>query len=260
VTYLGSRGDIIVDQSLPVSDVTSSLDGVQLTYQRFDDWFGRTANLQVNQAWARSYTEGLVNGEREFRDVSGLLDTQIRAAINLYGAPAMNREEFAALRRDPKPLVGASLTVNVPTGDYDDDRIINLGTNRWQLRPAIGAIVPLTGTVLFETEAAIWWFEDNSDFLGDTREQNPVLSLQAHIIKRFSPGFWISANATYYYGGRAGLAGEVKRGEQQNTRLGLTGVLPLGGGRALRASFSDGIDVRSGGDYRQFTLSFLQGF
>lgn len=260
ISYLGTRGDIVVDQSLPVSDVSSSLDGVQLAYQRFDDWFGRTASLQLNQASARNYTEGIVEGERRVRDVSGLMDTQVRAAINLYGAPAMDREGFMALRRNPGPLIGASLTVTAPTGDYDNDRIINLGTNRWQLRPAFGAIVPVTDTVLFEAEAAVWWFQDNDDFIGTTREQDPVFSLQAHFIKRFAPGYWISANATYYNGGRSSVDGGPSRGLQQNTRLGITGVFPLTKGRAIRASFSDGVSVNTGGDYRQISISFVQGF
>ncbi len=46
----------------------------------------------------------------------------------------------------------------------------DLGTNRWALKPAVGMIVPLHPTWLFEIEVGAWLFGDNDDFLGETRE------------------------------------------------------------------------------------------
>ena len=61
----------------------------------------------------------------------------MRLAVNLYGAPALNLEEFASYRQDL--IIGASLTASIPWGEYDNRQLINIGANRWFLQPAIGA-------------------------------------------------------------------------------------------------------------------------
>ena len=41
-------------------------------------------------------------------------------------------------RIEMRTLVGVSLTVAPPLGQYDDTKVINLGTNRWSVKPEIG--------------------------------------------------------------------------------------------------------------------------
>ena len=35
-------------------------------------------------------------------------------------------------------IVGASLQVSAPFGQYDNDRLVNIGTNRWSFKPESG--------------------------------------------------------------------------------------------------------------------------
>jgi hypothetical protein len=168
----------------------------------------------------------------------------------------MDAAGFQALRNNPKTIIGASVVFQAPTGDYDSDRLINLGTNRWAVKPALGIIVPLHPTWLFEVEVGAWFFGDNDDFLGQTREQDPILSTEAHLIKRIRPGLWASLDVNYYTGGDTRIGDEFSDDLQRNSRAGLTLVFPFQRRHAFRAAYSTGISTRSGGDFEMYSLSW----
>jgi hypothetical protein len=254
LAYQRNTGDIVIDPSLPITGVESEIDYLQIGYQRFFSLLGRTATVQFSLPYADGFTEGFVDGEFRQRTTTGLTDARLRLAINLRGAPTMDAAGFQALRADPKTIIGASLLVQAPTGDYDSDRLINLGTNRWAVKPALGMIVPLHPTWLFEIEVGAWLFGDNDDFLGQTRKQEPIISTEAHLIKRIRPGFWVSLDANYYTGGKTRIGPDFSDDLQRNARAGFTLVFPLKGRYALRAGFSTGISTRSGGDFEIYTL------
>lgn len=260
LSYQHSQGDIIVDQSLPVTGVDSSIDYLQLSYQRTFDFAGRTANFSAIQLASDGTTTGNADGEQLTRRTVGMGDTILRWAVNLSGAPAMDREGFAALRANPKPIIGASLSVTAPTGEYDKDRIINLGGNRWSVKPGLGLIYPLNSSWLLETEVSVAFFQDNDDFVGNTREQEPIVNGQLHLVKRFSPGFWAALDANYYVGGRTRVDGSRNKDLQRNSRFGATLVYPLAPGHALRLSGSKGTVTESGGDYDLFSVSWIHAF
>jgi hypothetical protein len=159
--------------------------------------------------------------------------------------------------RGPRTIVGASLLVQLPTGEYESDKLINLGTNRWAVKPAVGVIWPLRPTWLLEAEVGAWFFSDNDDFLGRTREQDPILSTEIHLVKRIQPGFWASLDANFYVGGRTVVDGTRRADLQRNSRVGVTLVFPVKGRHALRGSFSSGVATESGGDFNMFNLSYL---
>lgn len=255
LAYQRNSGDIVIDPSLPLTGVESEIDYFQVGYQRFFSLFGRTAAAQLSLPYADGFTEGFIEDEFRQRQTTGLTDARLRLTVNLRGAPTMDAAGFQALRDDPKTIIGASLLVQAPTGDYDGDRLINLGTNRWALKPAIGVIVPLHPTWLFEVEVGAWFFGDNDDFLGATRAQDPIVSTEAHLIKRIRPGFWASLDVNYYVGGETRIGDDFRDDLQRNSRAGFTLVFPVKRRYAIRAGFSTGIATRSGGDFEMVSLS-----
>jgi len=256
LAYQRNSGDIVIDPSLPITGVQSEIDYLQVGYQRFFSLFGRTAMAQFSLPYADGLTEGVIEGEFRRRNTAGLTDARMRLTMNLRGAPAMDMAGFQALRQDPKTIIGASILVQAPTGGYDSDRLINLGTNRWAIKPALGMIVPLHPTWLFEIEVGTWLFGDNDDFLGETREQEPIVSTEVHLIKRIRPGFWASLDANYYTGGETRIGADFSDDLQRNSRAGFTLVFPIHGRHAIRAGFSTGISTRSGGDFEMYSLSW----
>ncbi len=257
VAYGRSVGDIVTDPSLPVTGVDSKINNLSLTYQRTFNLFDRTAKVQLTVPYSRGDTEGLVDNMLLQRHTSGLVDTTIRFVLNLKGAPSMDRAAFGELLKNPRTIVGASLLIQAPTGKYESDRLINIGTNRWSVKPAIGMIVPIRPTWLFEAELGVWFFGDNDDFLGQTREQEPVVSTAFHLIKQIRPGLWASLDANFYVGGQTNIGDTTQANLLRNSRVGVTFVMPIKGRHAIRTSYSTGAITTTGGDFEMFSLSYF---
>jgi len=169
----------------------------------------------------------------------------------------MTRADFQELRKSPRPIVGASITILAPTGEYEADKLINIGTNRWAVRAKLGYILPLSPKWLMELAIGAWFFEDNDEFLGETREQEPIGAVDVSLIRRFSPGFWASLDLNYYLGGRTIISGSESADFQRNSRAGVTLVYPLKRRHVIKASFSNGVATESGGDYWTIGLTYL---
>lgn len=257
LAYQKSTGDIVVDASLPVTGVDSDIDYLQVGYQRTFGLWGRTTNINLSVPISQGETEGFVDGLLRRRETSGFGDVRLRFAINLKGAPTMDVAGFRAMRENLQTIVGASVLVQMPTGAYDPDKIINVGTNRWSIKPAVGVIWPMHPKWLLEFEVGAWFFGDNDEFLGETREQDPVLSTEVHLIRQIRSGFWASLDANYYVGGRTNIGDTEQANLQRNSRVGITMVFPIRGKHALRGSFSTGVATASGGDFKLYNLSYL---
>jgi Putative MetA-pathway of phenol degradation len=255
--YQHNTGDVVIDPSLPISGVDSNIDYFQVAYQRSLRFFGRSASAQISLPYADGVTRGNVVDQFMERHTAGAGDTSFRFAVNLKGAPAMNAEEFSALRQNPKTLVGASVIVQMPTGDYDPSKLINLSTNRWAIKPAVGLVAPIRPAWLFEAEIGVWLFGDNDSFLGVTRKQEKIVSTELHVIKRVRPGFWLALDANYYAGGETKVGEEIREDLQRNSRAGFTVVFPIKGRHAIRGSYSTGVSTRSGGDFDIVSFSYL---
>lgn len=255
--YQYSSGDVVVDPTLPVEGVDASIHIAQAAYTRTFGFLGRTSSVQLSLPYTWADAAGLYLGQPASRKVDGWADARLRFAINLYGAPTMNREGFRALVRNPVPQVGFSLLLQAPTGDYDPDYLINLGMNRWGIKPALGTIYPFAGSWMLEFEVGGWFFGVNDDYQGKRRLQNAILSTEAHLVKFFSRGIWASLDANFFTGGRTRVDGTLNRDLQRNSRVGATVLVPFAGSHALRASYSTGTMTESGGDYDMVSLVYV---
>jgi hypothetical protein len=256
LAYQYSSGDVVIDPTVPLEGVKAKIHAAQAAYTHTFGFLGRTSSLQLSLPYTWADGDGVYLGQPVSRKVDGWADARLRFAVNLVGAPAMNREEFRALVSSPVPQLGFSVTVQAPTGQYDPDRLVNLGTNRWGVKPALGAIYPFGGSWALEFELGGWFFTANDDYMGKRRLQNAILSSEAHLVKQFSRGVWASLDANFFTGGRTRVEGTLNRDLQRNTRVGATVVVPYGH-HALRASYSAGTMTETGGDYDVVSLVYI---
>lgn len=254
--YSHSTGDIFFDTSIPIEAADSTINTGILAYAQTLGLWGRTSNFLVNLPYANGMAKGLVDGVPGKRDFSAFGDVSMTLNVNLLGAPSMNTEEFLAFRADPQPLIGASIKVIAPTGEYYSDRLVNVGANRWATRLMLGGVYPLRPRWLLELSASAWLFGDDKDFVSGKKEQKPVYSAETHLIKRIRPGLWASLDLTYYYGGRQTIAGEPLKNTQSNLKIGGTLVLPFLRRHAIKMGYASGVVTRYGEDYNQFLLSY----
>jgi hypothetical protein len=165
----------------------------------------------------------------------------------LFGAPALSVKDFANYKQDL--IVGVSLQVSAPLGQYDDSKLLNLGNNRWSFRPELG-ISKAWGPWTFEVAPSVTFFSNNTDFVGgNTFAQAPIYAVQGHILYTFQSGVWMALDGIYFAGGRTALNGAKSDNEQANTRAGFTLALPIDTRNSLKLSASTGITTRTGSEF-----------
>lgn len=245
--YAYSSGGVLTDPSLPVNDVQAEIHNPSLGYVRTFGLAGRSASLGVLLPYAQASVSGNVGEERRQVSLSDVADLRLRFAVNLLGGPALTAQEFA--QRTPTTSLGASVSVVAPSGQYTSSRLINLGSNRWAFKPEIGLSQPI-GRWFVEASTGVWLFTDNADFFrGLHRSQDPLWTFQLHAGYSFRPGLWLSADTTYYTGGRTSLNGVEKQDRQENVRYGFTLSVPLGVHWSAKLSWTTGFISRIGADF-----------
>jgi hypothetical protein len=191
--------------------------------------FEKSARIEVEQGYQEGRWTGLVEGVPSSIKRSGLSDSLLRFAINLFGAPPLKGKEFAAYRAsvDVETVVGMALAVQLPTGDYMDDKLINLGTNRFTVRPQLG-MVHTRGKWSIELTGSAWIYTDNNEFFnGNKLEQDPLYTFQAHLVHTFRPGLWAGASGGYGYGGESTVDGVEKHDRKGNLVWALSFGYPI---------------------------------
>lgn len=227
--YAYTETDIGFDPVLKIEDAELELHTWLAKYIRSFALFEKTARIGVVQAYQEGTWTGLLDGVPEKVKRSGWSDTFVRFAINLYGAPPLQGKAYAKYRAEAKveTIVGAGFSMQLPTGDYMDDKLINLGTNRFTFRPQFGA-VHTRGKWSLETTGTVALYSDNDDFFdGKKYEKAPLYSFNGHLIYTFRPSVWVSASGGYDYGGRATIDGEEKDDRKQNLAWALSFGFPI---------------------------------
>ncbi|HET9472381.1 MAG TPA: transporter [Steroidobacteraceae bacterium] len=247
-----SEGGVLTDPSLPVTDIEAKISALGWGYGRTFSLAGRSANVGFAVPYLQVDASGNIGEERASVSREGVGDTKLRLAVNLIGGPAMTPREFA--QREPTTTLGLGLMVNVPTGEYDPTKLVNIGTNRWAAKTELGLSHPM-GKWLLEAYAGAWWFDENDNFFGgQLREQDPLTSFQAHLSYNFNPRLWVALNTTYYEGGRTTVNGVDKHDRQANSRVGVTFSMPVGKKYSLKFSVSRGATTRIGSNFTNFGL------
>jgi hypothetical protein len=244
--YVYADGEITPAPSVPIKDIQITQKVGVAAYVRSLDLWGRPGNITVS--WARVCMEGsgLVQGELVEGDRCGTSDPSLRLAYMFYGAHSMDLDTF---RRTPVGrVIGVSLKVDAPWGDYNNENIINSGSNRWTFKPEIG-MSNRWGKWSADGAFSARLFTDNDNFVGNvTLEQDPLYQIQLHVIYDLPKGRWISLNGNYFWGGETSKEGVRADDRQENSRVGITLALPLNSQHSVKLYASRGMITNIGND------------
>jgi Putative MetA-pathway of phenol degradation len=255
-------GSINFNSVLPASGATGRYNLEILNYYHSFGVAGHSANLVATLPYGEGHFEGTVLGADKNLYRSGLIDSVYRVEVNLKGGPAMQPREFAKWKQ--KVLLGASLKVIAPTGQYDPTKLINWGSNRWAFKPEFG-YSQRWGNWILDGYAGVWFFTTNHDYWSrnvyypGTRSltQNPIGSFEGHLSYSFTPKLWASVDGNFWVGGVTSSAGiENPLTLQRNSRIGATAAIPLGKHQSLKFSYSDGTHIRFGGNYQNVSVGW----
>lgn len=258
LAYGRSTGEVLTDPSLPISDIDARLNSGLVGYGRTFALFSRSALATVGLPYVTGDISGNVGEQLREITRSGLADARLRVSMNLIGGPALTPQDFA--QRSPNTTLGISLTVVAPTGQYNPDKLINIGANRWAFKPELGISYP-HGHWYFEGYLGVWMFTDNDEFFGGSRrEQDPITSLQTHIVYTMRPRLWLAFDANYYRGGRTTVNDARNADMQSNSRVGLTVSVPVGKSQSLKLAWTEGLTTRIGSDFTTLGIAWQYTF
>lgn len=245
------EGDIFFDPLLLIENAEFDMEVLGLVYVHSFGLFGKSARIDVNLPYLAGRWEGTVNSELVNFRRRGLGDTRLRLSVLLYGGAAETKAEFSKSKKS-NTVVGAAISVTMPTGEYSSDRLINLGSNRWVVRPQLG-VTHTRGKWSGELTGSVFLYGDNDEFWKQTElKTDPLLALQAHLIYTFRPGLWAAGGIAYGWGGEAIVNNISKNNISGNLLTALSFGYPLSRKQGIkftlltgRTQKSTGVDINS---------------
>jgi hypothetical protein len=263
LTWSFYDGSIDFNGTIPVNGATGTYSVPILSYYHSFSFFGRSANVVASLPYAVGNFQGTVAGAGDHLYRSGLLDSVYRFSVNLKSGPAMPVQKYVKWKQ--KVLLGVSLKVLAPTGQYDPTKLINWGTNRWSFKPEFGYSQRWAGKWVLDGYAGVWLFTTNSDFWSRntyypgtrSQSQNPIGAFEGHLSYDFKPRLWASLDGNYWFGGKTSINGiQNPLTQESNSRIGGTIAIPITRHQSLKFSYSNGTYIRFGGNYQNISAAW----
>jgi len=252
-----SHGEVVTDPTLPVKNINANVEATSIGVARAFNLFGLSSSALVALPYIWAQVSGDVGDQSQQITRSGFGDLRMRLSVLFLGAPAVT---LAELRKVPphKTILGASLNIVAPTGQFFSDKLINLGTNRWSFRPELALSQAVGKRWVLDIYAGVWLFTNNTSFYPghSLRKQDPMGTLQSHFSYNINLRTWVAFDATFYYGGSSSIEGLYKDDRQSNARYGITGVVPVGKLSSLKLSASRGAIVRVGQNFSSYSIGW----
>lgn len=255
LAYIYTDGDIYTSADVPLDNVKLKVDGEILAYARTFGLFGNLSKFDVALGHACGDASAIDdNNEKLHRSFCGLLDTKVRLSYNFFGAPALTMKEYIKTPQDL--VIGASLLVSIPTGEYQKDYILNSGANRWYFKPEIGLSFPWRKWEV-DVSFGVKFFTDNHDLKRtQTFEQDPIYNFQLHFVYDIIPGQWIAFNTNYFGGGDTYVDGKKSGIKKQNHRAGVTYNFAITRTQNVKLYANTGVTTRLGNDSDAYGISW----
>ena len=254
LTYGHAEGEVLFDQAVPITDAHGRVNNLTAAYVRTLAFFGTSAKALVALPYVWGHWNGFLNDEYVDTSRSGFSDLRAQLAVNFIGAPAIKMSEMRTYAN--KTIVGGSLQVIAPTGQYDSQKLINLGGNRWAIRPRLG-ISQKIDRLSLEAMASVWLYADNKDFYGGVvMHQEPLYSFQGNAVYQFRSGIWFGFGAGISRGGKTATNNIYGDSYKKNTRWAAISSWPLSKTTSLKVVYIDGLRTRLGSNFDQISMSF----
>jgi len=254
--YAHSEGGVVTDPTLPLENLEATVNSATLGVARTFCMRGRSAQALVVLPYGWATASALVGGQPQSASRSGLADMRMRMSVLLVGGKAVTLRDYP--KDTARTIVGTSLTVIAPTGQYFSDKLINLGTWRWSFKPEVAISQRIGKRWMADFYTGVWFFTQNESFYPGTsvRRQDPMVSFQGHLSYTLTPRMWVAFNSTFYVGGQSSVNEILKDDRQSNVRLGATMALPVGKRSALKIAYSRGAIIRIGADFSTVSVGW----
>ena len=148
-----------------------------------------------------------------------------------------------------------SLRVTAPLSQYDGEKPVNIGTNRWSFKPEIGSSKAFgrwtVSSLWHHSLHGQWRFFWRQDARGGS-----LYAVQSGLSYTFAPGGWVALNAGYFKGGRTTVDDVESDVELQGIRFGATLALPLNRYQSVKLYSGRGYNARREHDFQAFGIAW----
>jgi hypothetical protein len=251
-------GGLNFNGTIPVTNATGTYNVSIFSYYHSLNFFGRSANIVAYLPYGVGTFQGDLSAQHRSVYRSGLLDSSFRFSVNLMGGPAMQPKEFAKWKQ--KRLLGLSLRMVAPTGQYSGKKLVNWSSNRWAFKPELG-YSERWGHWVLDGYAGVWFYTTNSAFYAGPatkpQDEAPIGALEGHLSYDVKPRLWVSLDANFWSGGITSLSGIRNLSTKQTgSRIGGTVSFPISKHQSIKVSYSDGTYIIFGGNYQNVSVSW----
>ena len=260
LTWSFYDGGLNFNGTVPITGATGTYSVPVGSYYQSFGLFGHSANITASLPYAVGNFSGSVLGNQRSIYRSGLLDLSARLSVNLKGGPAMPAQQFVKWKQ--KVLLGASLKIIAPTGQYDPTKLINWSINRWAFKPEFG-YSQRWGEWVLDGYAGVWFYTTNNASFDipapKPQTETPVGSFEGHLSYDFKKAkrLWVSLDGNFWFGGITSLNGiRNLESKQTGSRIGGTFSVPVSKHQSLKFSYSDGTYIRFGGNYQNVSAAW----
>jgi hypothetical protein len=255
LAYSYAHSNASIDTSLLVAGAKLNLNEGMIDYTRY---FGLLHHLAwIKGSFPVAGLGGSVEGTSLHSSISGGGDSNYEMAVLLKGGPALSADEFANYK--PTTTVGVSLGVTAPTGQYDPNRVLNLGADRWAFKPEIGVSHPFGPEQKWVADVYgnAEFYTDNTSYHGtQILSQDPLPGLEGHISYSFRESLWASLDTRYSSRGDTFLNHVYQNDRQQNLTLGSELHLSLNSRNSLVFVFAKAVVHHNGPTLTGFTVRY----
>ena len=237
--YAYTWGDVFFDPVLGAEDVIYTGNGFIINYVRPFRLGNKLARVDVLLPISFSRWEGLLNGVPTSVNRNGLADPRVRLSLNLTGPPPTGAKELQEYRAAHPVFTtfGVSLAITVPLGQYCNTKLINLGGNRFVIRPQLG-FVHYWGPWSYELTSSLVFFTKNNDFFNDGElKQKALFAFQTHLIRQFKKRYWGSLSAGYNQGAASIVNEQFNDDQRSNFLTAATLGASFAGNQGLKLSY-----------------------
>jgi hypothetical protein len=224
---------------------------------------GGSVDLDVNTSLVPPafLPPGVAPGDSLRQSASGFGDPSVQLDVNLLGTSRL-KSTVDLLNYEPTLTVDAAALLAFPLGQYDKDKLVNMGLNRWYGRFALpmkyhfGAFAPGYMSS-FELTPSVWLFAENDEFVGQKLENDPMWQIEAHLTHDFTRSFFGSLDLLYRGGFQSEING-VKVGDKLNVGdLGFTLNFQATDNINIRTSYSSNVFGDSDLDTSLIRIQFV---
>jgi len=207
---------------------------------------------------------GITPGSSLGQSSSGFADPNMALVVNLFGTPKL-KSTVDLLNYEPTISMDIAVLLAIPIGEYESDKLVNLGLNRWYGRLALplkynfGVFSPGYMSS-FELIPSVYLFADNDDFLGSTLENEVMWQLESHLTHDFTTTFFASLDLLYQNGFQSKIDGNEVGEKLEIGSLGLTLNYKISDNITARTSFNSNVFGDSNLETSSIRLQFVYGW